>query len=196
MKYTVYPWVNLSHIDFDLNQNKIWRKVLLHLLHSIFVFLRQNNLKKLLGSVLSIVGLTVYYLTPDYVHATQLHSGSEGIIVHQLGHVFFLVSMVILFFAIQGKKLHKERCWRLIQFSALFFVLWNLDALVVHFLDNQIQVIHVEIISFFEMEITPLNDNTGLALFYYFIRLDHLFCLPAMFFLYKGLKAFADREVS
>ncbi len=161
----------------------------------IMVVMPINMLLRLTKTAVILL-VSVFFLTPGFAHATQLHSGSEGIIVHQLGHIFFLVSMVILFFAIQGKQLHKERCWRLIQLSALCFVLWNLDALVVHFLDNQIHVIHVKIISFFEMEIIPLNDNTGLALFYYFIRLDHLFCLPAMFFLYKGLKAFADQEVS
>lgn len=136
------------------------------------------------------------FLWPASAHATQLHSGSEGVIVHQLGHVFFLVSMVILFFAIQGKQLHKEKCWRSIQLAALFFMLWNLDALVVHFLDNQINVIEMRIVSLFDIEINTANNSSGLAFFYYFIRLDHLLCIPAMIFLYRGLNGFTVREGS
>lgn len=41
--------------------------------------------------------------------ATQLHASSEGIITHQVGHLFFLFSMVALIFTITGKGLDKQK---------------------------------------------------------------------------------------
>ncbi|SLM27625.1 conserved membrane hypothetical protein [Desulfamplus magnetovallimortis] len=124
---------------------------------------------------------------PVPAFATQMHSSSEGVLVHQLGHLFFLFSMVILYFTIQGKQLHDEKGWRYIQFSALFFVLWNLDALTVHFLDNQTHIVIPHIRSIWEIEFDLSKSSSQLAMFYYFLRLDHLLCLPGMIFLWRGL---------
>lgn len=131
-------------------------------------------------------------LIPDLVQATQMHSAKEGILVHQLGHLFFLVSMAILILTIQGKKLHMERGWRLIQYSALFFILWNMDAISVHFLDNQSSLISTTLISMTQIQIDSLGD--GLARLYYMLRLDHLLCLPAMIFLHRGLSHLLKRK--
>jgi len=142
--------------------------------------------------MLALTGIIL--LMPDWVHATQMHSAKEGILVHQLGHLFFLVSMAILILTIQGKKLHMERGWRLIQYSALFFILWNLDAILVHFLDNQSSFISTRLISMSHIHIKPLEHHQGLARLYYLLRLDHLLCLPAMLFLHRGLSHLLQRK--
>lgn len=131
---------------------------------------------------------------PDPAHATQMHSASEGILVHQLGHLFFLVSMGILILTIQGKKLHRERGWRLIQYSALFFILWNMDAIGVHFLDNQTSFISSTFLSMTRVHIEAANYHGGVARLYYLLRLDHLLCLPAMMLLYRGLSLLEKRK--
>ncbi len=134
-------------------------------------------------------------LIPDIAHATQMHSGSEGIIVHQLGHLFFLLSMVTLILTINGQGLDRERGWRLIQYSALFFILWNLDALAVHFLDNQIAAVDVKTLSVWQIQIDPANNSRALANFYYILKLDHLLCVPAIALFYRGLsKLLAGEE--
>lgn len=119
--------------------------------------------------------------------ATQMHGQAEGILVHQIGHVFFLVSMVILYVTIQSKGLQKEKGWRAFQYSALFFALWNLDAILVHFLDNQSGWIRTQIHSPGQIGIQTLSVSHRPAFFYYIMRLDHLLCLPGMFFLWRGL---------
>ncbi len=126
-------------------------------------------------------------LLPDPAWAIQMHQGMEGIIVHQLGHLFFLLSMVALIFTITGKGLNREKGWRMIQLAALFFIFWNLDTLAAHFLDNQIRAVHIENLSLGKMAIVTRSDSSLLAVIYYLLKLDHLWCVPAMFFLLRGL---------
>ena len=132
-------------------------------------------------------------LLPHPAHAIQMHRASEGILVHQLGHLFFLVSMGILIFTIQGKKLHLERGWRLIQYSALFFILWNLDAMAGHFLDNQLNAVSPVLIGMTRIQIMAPHHGQMLGWAYYLLRLDHLFCLPAMILLYRGLSHLVNK---
>ncbi len=133
---------------------------------------------------MAVAGLLLF---PIDGYATQLHASSEGIITHQVGHLFFLFSMVALIFTITGKGLDKQKGWRLIQFSAFFFILWNLDTIAAHFFDNQIHAVKIETIAFGKIKITTDNGSSMLAFIYYILKLDHLLCVPAMLFLYKGL---------
>lgn len=133
-------------------------------------------------------------LFPVNANAIQMHSGSEGIIVHQLGHLFFLLSMVMLIFAIRGKDLHKRKSWLLLQYSAFFFILWNLAALAGHFLDNQIRLIRIDDISLGSIKLTAENNIQALSYFYYILKLDHLLCVPAIILLYKGLSRLTKEE--
>jgi len=131
---------------------------------------------------------------PGSVFATQLHASSEGIITHQVGHIFFLFSMVVLIFTIRDKHLDMEKGWRLIQYSAFFFILWNLDALTAHFLDNQIQVVKTQTLSFDRMLIEVDGGSPALVWTYFFLKMDHLLCVPAMLFLYLGLSRLVKEQ--
>jgi len=95
--------------------------------------------------------------------------------------------MVILIFTIRNKGLDSQKGWRLIQYSAFFFILWNLDTITAHFLDNQIHAVKIENISLTRIKVVTHNDSSLLAWLYYFLKLDHFLCVPAMFFLYRGL---------
>jgi len=152
-----------------------------------------SNIQSILKSMLAmaVAGLT---LLPSDLYATQLHASSEGIITHQLGHIFFLFSMVALIFTVTGKGLDKQKGWRLIQYSAFFFILWNLDALTAHLLDNQIRIVTIENISLGRIRVDTHNGSSFLAWIYYILKLDHLLCVPAMLFLYKGLSNLVDGQ--
>ena len=121
--------------------------------------------------------------TPAY--ATQLHVTAEGIITHQLGHIMFLFSMGVLIFTIRGKHLNHQKGWQRIQLAAFFFILWNLDALCAHFLDNQIKLVSTTTLSFSAVRIDSSSSLIGWM--YYVLKLDHLLCVPAMYFMYSGL---------
>ncbi|MCP4672105.1 MAG: hypothetical protein GY857_12445 [Desulfobacula sp.] len=131
-------------------------------------------------------------LFPGNSYATQLHASSEGIITHQTGHLFFLFSMVTLILTISGKNLSSQKGWRLIQYSAFFFVLWNLDAVAAHFLDNQIHAVQIDNISLWELNIVTYNDSQLLGFAYYILKLDHLLCVPAMLLLYRGISSLVN----
>lgn len=135
----------------------------------------------------SVFFLAVIWGLPSPAFAIQLHMGNEGIIVHQMGHLFFLFSMVGLIFTINSKHLTHQKGWRLIQYAALLFILWNLNTLAAHFLDNQIAVVRIETLSLSQMTIVTRPDSQLLAGIYYFLKLDHLWCVPAMVFLFTGL---------
>ncbi|MCK5097445.1 MAG: hypothetical protein KAR45_05045 [Desulfobacteraceae bacterium] len=140
---------------------------------------------------MTIAGLI---LLPVNGYTTQLHSSFEGIITHQIGHFFFLFSMVTLIFTVTGKGLNKQKGWRLIQYAAFFFILWNLCAITTHFFDNQIHAVKIENISLGKMKIVTTNGSLMLAWIYYILKLDHLLCVPAMLFLYKGLSYLVDDQ--
>jgi len=133
---------------------------------------------------------------PEQALAIQLHQGSEGIIVHQVGHLFFLLSMVILVFIITGRGLNRDRGWRMIQYSAILFAIWNLDTIAAHFFDNQIRAVIVENPSIWQVKITAVSGSDFLILFYHSLKLDHLLCVPAIFLFYRGLANILAREKS
>ncbi len=128
-------------------------------------------------------------LGPAPVFAIQLHSGNAGIIAHQIGHLFFLFAMVALMFTINSQGLIRQKGWRQIQFGALFFIFWNMDTLVAHFLDNQIEVVRIETLSVTRLAVVTESDSQLLAVIYYFLKMDHLWCVPAMVFLLLGLNS-------
>jgi hypothetical protein len=133
------------------------------------------------------LALTWALLRPAPALAIQMHGGNAGIIAHQIGHLFFLFAMVALMFTINSQGLIRQKGWRQIQFGALFFIFWNLAALVAHFLDNQIDVVRIETLSITRLAVVTQSDSQLLAVIYYFLKMDHFWCVPAMIFLFVGL---------
>lgn len=134
-------------------------------------------------------------LAPAAALATQGHAGIEGVWVHQFAHLFFLFSMVLLIYWLRQAGLVKVPGWRYIQYAALFFILWNLDTLLVHFLDEQIMAVDVQPLERWQIRIDAAGDRAWLAMLYYLAKLDHLLCVPAMICLLMGLRHML-REVS
>ncbi len=142
------------------------------------------------------IWLPVYLLTfifyilliPDRAMATQGHIAPEGIYAHQLAHLFFILAMGFFIHWLREIKLVEEKGWRFIQYSALFLILWNVDALLAHLLDEQLGLIHVKRIDAWHIQITAVNNYKWLEVLYYITKLDHLLCVPALIFLYLGLK--------
>jgi len=160
-----------------------------------FYIMKKHSRSFLIG--LAFWPAFLFGLMPGSAYAIQLHNEAEGIIVHQVGHSIFLVSMLILIFSISEKGLGSERGWRLIQYSAFVFVLWNLDAIFAHFLDNQFGMVKIENISLWSIDIVTKSDNFYIAVLYYLLKLDHLLCVPAIFLFFRGLShLLKDAEVS
>lgn len=138
--------------------------------------------------LLAPVVLVAPILSASPALATQTHAGPEGLVVHQMAHLFFVLSMGTLAYWLQARGLTARSGWRLIRYAALMLILWNLDAFVAHLLDEQTALVAVERIGNLRLKLTPRPGWEPLAAVYYLVKLDHLLCVPALVFLYFGLR--------
>lgn len=140
--------------------------------------------------LLPIAALAVLaaWLFPMDALAVQEHGAPEGVYLHQGAHLFFVASMGLLIYWLRQRRLVREPGWRCIQYAALLFIIWNLDALAAHFLDEQSGMLDVLPAGFGRLRIETGGHPVALAWVYYFAKLDHLLCVPAMLFLYAGLR--------
>ena len=138
-----------------------------------------------------LVAVISLLLDATSAFATQTHRQPEGLYVHQMAHAFFIISMWIFDFWLRQRKLVNDPGWRYIQISAVLFILWNVDAMAVHFLDEQVHILQIQIVETWRIQINYAESYRGLAILYYLLKLDHLLCVPAMIYLYLGLKRIA-----
>ena len=127
-------------------------------------------------------------LFPGLASATQGHGGIEGVYAHQIAHLFFIISLGVLIYFLRARELVRAAGWRYIQYSAFFFILWNIDTITVHALDDQFRIIQAETVGVWQIKIADTFGSDALKFFYYIIKLDHLLCVPALLFLYFGLR--------
>ena len=139
-----------------------------------------NRIKNINGrSIFFFTAFWWIFFNPDIVLATQTHGGPEGVYAHQIAHLFYILSMGFFIHWLRERKLVEESGWRFIQYAAFFLILWNLDAFLVHSLEQT---------GLGSIQINAQNGSDGLETLYYFAKLDHLLCVPALFFLYLGLR--------
>jgi hypothetical protein len=134
---------------------------------------------------LAAVCLTLW---PASAWATQTHGGMEGLWVHQAAHLFFAFSMGLLIFWLRKRSLTVSQGWRQIQFAALFFIAWNLDTMASHWLQEQSGLIEVYNAAPLKIQIVTAENWHWLSQIYYFTKLDHLLCVPALVFLFLGFR--------
>ena len=139
-------------------------------------------------SVFTALFFALELFNPGQALATQAHGGIEGVTSHQIAHLFFMVSMGFLIYWLRERNLVKESGWRFMQYGAFFLILWNINAFTVHLLSEQMGLIQIKKVSLWQVQINAAGGNKGLEILYYIAKLDHLFCVPALFFLYSGLK--------
>ena len=126
--------------------------------------------------------------------ATQTHYEPEGLVVHQVAHLFFALSMGTLAYWLRARKLTRHRGWRLIRYAALLLILWNIDAFTAHLIDEQASLVGVERIDALHLFLAPRPGLEFLLPLYYLVKLDHLFCVPALVFLFLGLRRLRDES--
>lgn len=141
---------------------------------------------RLISVLLSLLAWTV--MTPPAAFATQQHGHPEGLYAHQMAHVLFAFSMGLLIYWLRKRGLTTDAGWRHIQYAAFFFILWNADAFLVHFIEEQTTVLEISRVGFRQLRLEPLSGYEWIDTVYYLSKLDHLLCVPALFFLYTGLK--------
>jgi len=126
--------------------------------------------------------------------ATQMHGGIEGVIVHQMAHIIFVGAMALLIYWLRQHGLVVNPGWRRIQYAAIFFLLWNINAFVVHFLEEQVDILDMAQIEPWQLRLQAQPGFEWSVWLYYVVKLDHLLCVPAMFYLYLGLKNLIETQ--
>jgi len=136
----------------------------------------------------SVLAVVWGWLTPPAALAVQEHGAPEGLYTHQGAHLFFIASMGLLIYWLRQRQLVIAAGWRRIQYAAFFFILWNLDAFTAHLLDEQLAVVDIQTVAPWTVRIDADVFSPALAWLYYAAKLDHLLCVPALLFLYFGLR--------
>jgi hypothetical protein len=153
---------------------------------SSVAFLRERIMPRFLS--IGALAVLACWLLPQPALAVQEHGPPEGIYSHQGAHLFFIASMVLLTYWLRQRRLVREAGWRYIQYAAFFFILWNADAFTAHLLDEQSGILDTAMAAPGKIKIEIGDNPVSLAWFYYIAKLDHLLCVPAMAFLYAGLR--------
>lgn len=144
-------------------------------------------ISRLSSRLLGVSALVV--MVPGTAAATQVHVPSEGLYVHQIAHLFFALAMALLLYWLRQRQLVKEHGWRLIQLAAFFFIIWNVDAFLVHILDDRSDLFRTIDAGTWHASIEFDRKVELLAFLYYFGKMDHLWCAPGMILLYFGLRS-------
>ncbi|MBI5551225.1 MAG: hypothetical protein HY911_06920 [Desulfobacterales bacterium] len=125
---------------------------------------------------------------PSAAWAIQAHGGVEGVYVHQMAHLFFAFSMGLLIYWLRRRRLVSLKGWRYIQYAALWFIAWNGDAFLGHWLEEQSGLMDSQRIGLMHISLNMAQGFEWLAPVYYLVKLDHLLCVPAMLCLFLGLR--------
>ena len=143
-----------------------------------------KNTSRLFPFLLSIP--IILFFTPESSFALQTHGGIVGLYAHQGAHIFFMLSMIIFALRIHESELILKESWRFLFWGAWLLCLWNLWAFTGHvlalFISND-QITTIESLKTPQLMIYTWKDAL-----YYILKMDHLLCVPAVFFLYLGLR--------
>ncbi|MDA8239298.1 MAG: hypothetical protein M0Z67_02880 [Nitrospiraceae bacterium] len=135
----------------------------------------------------------IFLLVPSRAMAFVPHSYAE-VYIHQMGHLYFILSCIFIMWVIWHHNLQGKRGWRYIFLSEIFFILWNVDTFAGHVTEFWIEPSQIigakEGWDYFLRRISI----QGWESLYYVTRYDHLLCVPAMFFFVLGLRELLSEE--
>ena len=155
---------------------------------------KSKILSKIGACAIVLIACFLVCLAPDKAWALQIHSSPEGLYVHQLAHILFAFSMAVLAYWLEINRFVEERGWRLIQISCLLFLLWNLVAFTGHYVEVRIPSNLIEgQAGSWNQKI--LIEGDSFTLVYYFLKLDHLVCVPAILCLFFGIRHLYKRTL-
>ncbi|MBW1817660.1 MAG: hypothetical protein JRF65_01500 [Deltaproteobacteria bacterium] len=134
------------------------------------------------GGLFPVLFLCLLFF-PEPVQAVQTHGAPEGLYAHQMGHAAFFAAMIYIWFRTRSRN---GPGWRLIRLSFVFFALWNINAFLAHAIEaslaaNQFVGDSQGLAAFF-------LPRSGMDIYFYFAKMDHLLCAPAALLLGLGLR--------
>lgn len=123
--------------------------------------------------------------------AVQAHGQAEGPVVHLMAHLLLFVALLLLLYVLHTKPPDTGLSWRSLKVSLLFFLLWDVDHLFIHWFAGDTYG------DIMDSGVNLVGDyftgpRTLLTFFYYLGRFDHLLCVPALWFLTSALRDFRE----
>jgi len=119
-----------------------------------------------------------------------------AIYTHQLARTFLLIAFIWVLWAILSNRLHKQKGWRYLFLSLVFFIVWDLDVLLgrtAEFIEMPRTVGSSEGWQYFQRDII-IEGPPHLLYLYYAGRLDFFLLNVAMLFFYAGLREHLSKE--
>ncbi|MBW1751079.1 MAG: hypothetical protein JRJ37_10370 [Deltaproteobacteria bacterium] len=133
-----------------------------------------------------ILSTGFFILYPSLSWALQTHDAPEGLYVHQMSHILFMASLLYLAWDVRRNKF-TGRGWKYLQIFCLFMSFWNVLAFTGHSIATCLAK------GDFFTESTYLYTRlcgpfSGTKIAFYIAKFDHLVSVPALLFLFLGLR--------
>ncbi len=142
---------------------------------------------------LLITAIAATVLSPVNGWAVQPHGGAEGLVSHELGHLLFMLGIVIMLIKVRGYG--RETGWSAFTKFLWLAIVWNILTFSSHWMDTGSAADNFLI---FDGQKTGFQIQNFLGLFYYLSKLDHLVLIPALLYLLTALKLWSRdvKEIS
>ncbi len=129
----------------------------------------------------------IFFILPNNAWALQTHGAPEGLYVHQMAHILFIMALSYLLWDIRRSSF-TSKGWRYLQVFCVLMIVWNIMAFVGHATGVSIRTENISTtLGYFHARL--LGPISGREIIYYIAKFDHVIVVPALFFLFAGLKA-------
>ncbi|NPA49123.1 MAG: hypothetical protein GXO20_04020 [Thermodesulfobacteria bacterium] len=141
------------------------------------------KLRFFLGSLLALL------VFPAPLWALQVHPSPEGLVAHEIAHLFFAFAMVLFAYRIRRMRLSQRPHWRYLQYAAALLVVWNLWAFLGHLIALEIspEVFFPQDGGDYHFCQKKILIAGWRELLFYILKNDNLFTLPAFYLIYRGI---------
>ena len=124
---------------------------------------------------------------PDNAWALQFHGPPEGLYVHQMAHIHFILALGYLYWDIRRSSF-VGKGWRYLLTFCVLMLCWNIVAFVGHAVAVSIDADTITAAGgYLRGGIQGPYDLQKLI--FYFAKFDHLLAVPALFFFYMGMRS-------
>jgi hypothetical protein len=124
-------------------------------------------------------------VVPESAWALQTHGTPEGLYVHQMAHVYFFLALVYLYWDVRRSSF-SGKGWRYLLRFCLCMLCWNTVAFIGHALAGHVDAQVVSGAGGY-LRGSIKGADTVKTLLFYLAKFDHVFVVPALYFLYKGM---------
>ncbi|MCD6388936.1 MAG: hypothetical protein J7L69_05955 [Desulfobulbaceae bacterium] len=120
--------------------------------------------------------------------AFQAHGAPEGLYVHQMSHVLFGGGLAYLYWHTRRTAALTSKGWRYLRSYCVLLILWNILAFTGHAIETTLSP--DDFMKSGSWGAVMLEPFTLSKIVFYIVKMDHLLCVPAAFFLLISLRTF------